>query len=518
MLARTHTITHYGAKPHRITIETDIFAGLPGISLVGLPTKSVEESRERLRSAIRNSGLEFPMRKIVLNLAPADTAKHGTGFELAMAIGILIASKQIQPQPDSTLFAAELSLDGSLRPARDSIASIISAQKIDCKTLIIARDTPAIPDTITREVEVIRVQNLHELYRWLINEAPQPCHPEPPYIVDKKTSLVDFSVIKGLEVPKRALEIAAAGNHNALLIGPPGSGKTLLAHAFPSILPHMETQEYAEVAYLHGIHNPDADHIQDRPIRSPHHTASDVALVGGGQIPKPGEVTLAHRGVLFLDELPEFRRSVLEALRQPIEDGVVHITRAQAALTYPAKFILLAAMNPCPCGYHGSIHQSCDCSPSSMSRYQNRISGPLLDRFDMHCFINEPSITNPLEHVSEPVQSKTIRERVLSARATQAQRFNGTTYITNSDIPAQELSKYCSASDKAHALLDTALHNHHLSQRGAARALKIARTIADLDTSPSIEVAHLSEALQFRNGLSQDRIRDTSSFSDALTR
>lgn len=503
MLARTHTLTHHGAKPHRITIETDIFAGLPGISLVGLPTKSVEESRERLRSAIRNSGLEFPMRKIVLNLAPADTAKHGTGFELAMAIGILIASKQIPEQANTILFAAELSLDGTLRPARDIIASMIAAHQIDCQTLVIAHDAPVLPDTINPAVTIVRIKTLRELYRWLIGETPQPNHAAPQYMVDNKTSQIDFSSIKGLRTPKRALEIAAAGEHNVLLIGPPGSGKTLLAHAFTSILPDLQTDELSEVTYLHGMYSANFRHMTTRPMRSPHHTASDVALVGGGQIPKPGEVTLAHNGVLFLDELPEFRRSVLEALRQPIEDGEVHISRAQTALTYPANFILLAAMNPCPCGYHGSIQQGCSCTPASVARYQGRISGPLLDRFDMVCFITEPSMASPLEAISEIVDSNTLRNRVIKARTTQAQRFNLESFATNSNIPAQRLASSCQASKKAQELLETALTRHHISQRGAARALKVARTIADLEGSACIEVDHLAEALQFRNGLSK---------------
>jgi len=512
MLARTHAITHYGARPHRITIETDIFAGLPGISLVGLPTKSVEESRERLRSAIRNSGLEFPMRKIVLNLAPADTAKHGTGFELAMAVGILIASKQIPPQPEDILFSAELSLDGSLRPARDSAASVISAQQVACKTLVIASDAPPIPESIKTQATVVRIKNLRELYRWLIDEAPCPNNPEPAQNVDKKTSLVNFSSIKGLEVPKRALEIAAAGGHNVLLIGPPGSGKTLLAHAFPTILPELDADELAEVAYLHGIHNPSAQHLQSRPIRSPHHTSSDVALVGGGQIPKPGEVTLAHRGVLFLDELPEFRRSVLEALRQPIEDGEVHISRAQNALTYPAKFILIAAMNPCPCGYVGSAKQACTCSTATINRYQARISGPLLDRFDMHCSITEPSITSPFETTSEATSSNAILKRVELARDVQAHRFKMHQITTNSEIPSQELTTFCGASSDAQNLLEDALRRQHISQRGAARVLKISRTIADLERSSKIEAVHLSEALQFRNGLTRKSLSQTASF------
>lgn len=513
MLALTHSITHHGALPRCISIETDIFAGLPGISLVGLPTKSVEESRERLRSAIRNSSLEFPMRKIVQNLAPADIAKHGTGFELAMAVGILIASKQIPVQPKNMFFAAELSLDGTLKPTRDSIASIISAHKIGCKQLIISLDTPSIPSSIMPKVKVIRVKNLHELYRWLAGISQQPNYPEPKQNVDKKTSYIDFSTIKGLEIPKRALEIAAAGDHNVLLAGPPGSGKTLLAHAFSTILPSLTDEEQAEVAYLHGIHSSNTEHLTTRPIRSPHHTASDVALVGGGQIPKPGEVTLSHRGVLFLDELPEFRRSVLEALRQPIEDGQVHISRAQITLTYPAKFILIAAMNPCPCGYFGSIQQNCTCSPASIKRYQDKISGPLLDRFDMHCFISEPPLTSPLEHIAEPVTSGDILKRVQSARDIQTQRFHKTQFNTNSEIPAQKLTTFCQASKGAQLLLDGALQSRHISQRGASRVLKIARTIADLDSSPNIETPHLSEALQFKNNLINMNVASMSSLS-----
>lgn len=499
MLACSHTLTHLGAAPHKITVETDIFAGLPGISLVGLPTKSVEESRERLRSAIRNSGLEFPMRKIVLNLAPADLAKHGTGFELAMAIGILAASKQIPPPPTDTFFAAELSLNGDLRPTPDTTASIIAAHKVGCKTLVIAADAPLLTKHIKPHIKVIRIQNLSQLYRWLSGQTEEPRCTKKTINDDKNTSKIDFSSIRGLQIPKRALEIAAAGDHNVLFVGPPGSGKTLLAHAFASILPPMQTEELSEVVYLHGICGQPAPNLLTRPLRSPHHTASDVALVGGGQMPKPGEVTLAHNGVLFLDELAEFKRSVLEALRQPIEDGTVHISRAQTSLTYPAQFILLAAMNPCPCGYYGSSHQTCICSPASIERYQGKISGPLLDRFDMRCFISEPSLASPLDKIHDGPASAIVLEKVKNTRSIQAHRFKNKTYQTNGSIPNQDLLSMCKTSDAAKDLLSTAIQQQHLSQRSATRSLKVSRTIADLAQSEYIELEHLSEALQFRN-------------------
>jgi magnesium chelatase family protein len=504
MLARSHSLAHLGAAPHKITIETDIFAGLPGISLVGLPTKSVEESRERLRSAIRNSGLEFPMRKIVLNLAPADLAKHGTGFELAMAIGILAASKQIPSPEKDMFFAAELSLNGDLRPATDTTASMIAAHKVGCKTLVIAADAPPLTEHIKPAIKIVRVQNLNQLYRWLSGQTSEPENHIKTNNVANNTSYIDFSSIRGLHIPKRALEIAAAGNHNVLFVGPPGSGKTLLAHAFASILPPLDADELSEVVYLHGICGQPTPNITARPLRSPHHTASDVALVGGGQVPKPGEVTLAHNGVLFLDELAEFKRSVIEALRQPIEDGLVHISRAQTSLTYPAKFILLAAMNPCPCGYFGSSQQACTCSPANIQRYQGKISGPLLDRFDMRCFISEPSLASPLDKVHDGPSSAAILEKVKQARLMQNGRYKHYAYRSNSAIPNQDLIKMCQTSTEATQLLSTAIKQHRLSQRGATRSLKVSRTIADLANSDNIELEHLSEALQFRHHLTNN--------------
>ncbi len=501
MLAKIHSGTLVGLEGELVIVEADIASnGLPAFNIVGLADRAVEEARERVRSAIRNSGGDFPAKRITINLAPADLPKEGPLFDLAIAVGILIGSGQLKTDLSDAVLVGELSLDGSLRSTQGVLAMALMAKKRGLKRLMVP-EANSKEAGLVRGIEVYGFTNIQEVVGFLSGQMEKvPVAPTEIDINSQSTYEYDFSHIRGQEQAKRALEIAAAGGHNVLMSGIPGSGKTLLARTFPSILPALTWDEALEVTQLYsslGLLPSDQSLMLHRPIRSPHHSASHVGIIGGGVNARPGDVSLAHRGVLFLDELPEFPRQVLEALRQPLEDRQVTISRAAGRLTYPAQFILLAAQNPCPCGYFGSTTQNCSCSSGQIMKYQKKISGPLLDRIDIHLQVAAVD-TSSLINAQLAEDSFTVRQRVILARQKQQQRFNGSKVKLNVEMTNQMVKQYCQLDQVATDLLSGAIERLNLSARAYFRILKVARTIADLADMEQINSDHLAEALQYR--------------------
>jgi len=502
MLAKVYSCAVIGLEGAIVEVEVDTANGLPSFVVVGLPDAAVQESRERVQAAIRNAGFYFPAKRLTVNLAPAALRKEGPAYDLPIALGVLAAAGQILPEAlAGALVMGELSLDGSVRHVRGILPMTALARGAGYRTVFVpAEDAPEA--ALVPEVTVIPVANLAQLvnhFSGVETIAPLTLTPElnpaPTFIP------TDFREIKGQEHVKRALEVAAAGGHNLVMTGSPGAGKTLLARALPSILPHMTIDEALDVTRVYSVADqlpPEVPLIQQRPFRAPHHTISHAGLVGGGNYPRPGEISLAHRGVLFLDELPEFAQKTLEVLRQPLEDKVVTIARAQGSLTFPANFQLIAAMNPCPCGYWNDPTHACTCAPSTVTRYQKRISGPLLDRIDIH--VEVPRVA--YEKLTERRLGETsaaVRARVESARTRQRQRFAPTPDLAcNADMRPADVRVYCPLDDAGTALLKTAMSQLQLSARAFHRVLKLARTIADLADAEAIQPAHLAEAIQYR--------------------
>ena len=500
MYAKVKSLGVFGLDAFGVTVECDISSGLPRFDLVGLPDAVVKESRERVRASVKNSHLDFPVSRITVNIAPADIKKEGSVYDLPVFIAILKASGQLKGDTDNFAFVGELSLDGEIRSVNGILPMLIKARDCGIKAVFIPWENE-LEGSVLEGIEVLPVKNIYEVMKHISGvEKIAPCYSKE--FSQKQTEYsIDFSDVKGQQEAKRALEISAAGGHNCLMIGPPGAGKSMLAKRLPTILPDMSFQEKLETTKVYSIAGripKGTALINERPFRAPHYTVSAQALTGGGTAIKPGEISLAHNGVLFVDEFPEFDRRAKESLRQPIEDGIVNIARTSGSVTYPSNIMMLCAMNPCPCGFFGHPAKECKCTPAAKKRYLDKISGPILDRIDIHIEV-APVEYEQLSDKSMGESSAVIKARVDKARAVQRERFKGTEVTCNAKMTPQMTKDFCVLSDEANNLLKISFEKLGMSARAYDKILRISRTIADLDSSENIELNHIAEALQYRS-------------------